>query len=126
MLQLVQDAKLLIQAAQESHEGSKAELDGFLIQFEQIMHRIWEAAETVSEAHASVASELLDISRICLAGERELQSAQLKPLAAVVDLLNRDYLTMDDAAEADRYLLVHGLDAFFPVHADLATCYEPY
>jgi hypothetical protein len=124
MLQLVRDAKLLIQAAQESYEGSKSDLGGFLIQFERIMHRIWEAAETVSEAHASVASELLDISRIYLAGERQLQLAQLEPLATVVDLLNRDQLTMDDAADADRYLLAHGLDAFFLVHGDLVSCYR--
>lgn len=124
MLQLVQDAKLLIQAAQESRNGSEADLDGFLLQFEQVMHRIWEAAETNSEAHASVASELLDISRIYLAGEGQLQPTQLEPLATVVDLLNRDDLTMDDAAEADRYLLAHGLDAFFPVHGDLVSCYH--
>ena len=124
MLQLVQDAKLLIQAAQENLNGSESDLDGFLVHFERIMHRIWEAAETVSEAHASVASELLDISRIYLAGERQLQPAQLEPLATVVDLLSRDQLTMEDAAEADRYLLAHGLDAFFPVHGDLASCYD--
>lgn len=126
MLQLVQDAKLLIQMAQESRNGSDPDLYGFLLQFERSMHRVWEAAETVSEAHASVASELLDISRIYLAGERQLQPAQLEPLATVVDWLTRDQLTMEDAAEADRYLLAHGLDAFFPVHGDLASCYEPY
>jgi hypothetical protein len=67
---------------------------------------------------------LLDISRIYLAGERQLQLAQLEPLATVVDLLNRDQLTMDDAADADRYLLAHGLDAFFLVHGDLVSCYR--
>lgn len=124
MIQLVQDAKLLIQMAQESHNGSDPDFYGFLLQFERSMHRVWEAAEAVSEAHASVASELLDISRIYLAGERQLQPAQLEPLATVVDLLTRDQLTMGDAAEADRYLLAHGLDAFFPVHGDLVSCYE--
>jgi hypothetical protein len=124
MIQLVQDAKLLIQAAQEKHNGSESDLYGFLLQFEQSMHRVWEAAEAVSEAHASVASELLDISRIYLAGERQLQPAQLEPLATVVDLLTHDQLTMDDAADADRYLLAHGLDAFFPVHGDLVSCYR--
>ncbi len=126
MIQLVQDAKLLIQAVQEHHEVNESDLYGFLIQFERIMHCTWVAAETVSEAHASVASELLDISRIYLAGERQLQPAQLKPLATVVDVLTHDDLTMDDAAETDRYLLAHGLDAFFPVHGDLLSYYEPY
>jgi hypothetical protein len=124
MIQLVQDAKLLIQTAQESYEGCESDLYGFLIQFERIMHGVWEAAETVSEAHASVASELLDISRIYLAGERQLHPAQLESLANVVDLLTRDQLTMAAAAEADRYLLTHGLDAFFPVHGDLVALYQ--
>lgn len=124
MLQLVQDAKLLIQAVQESHNGSESDLYGFLIQFERIMLRIWEVTETVSEAHASVASELLDISRIYLVGESQLRTEQMEPLATVVDLLTRDHLTMDDAAEADCYLLAHSLDAFFPVHGDLVSCYE--
>lgn len=124
MIQLVRDAKLLIQAVQERHEVSEADLYGFLVQFERIMHRIWEAAEAVSDAHASVASELLDISRIYMADQRRLQPTQLEPLATVVDLLTHDQLTMDHAAEADRYLLAHGLDAFFPVHGDLVSQYR--
>ena len=113
-----------MQAVQESREVGEPDLYGFLVQFERIMHRIWEVAEMVSEAHASVASELLDISRIYLAGERQLHPVQLEPLATVLDLLNRELLTMSDVAEADRYLLSHGLDAFFPVHGDLVSHYR--
>lgn len=70
-----------------------------------------------------MASELLDISRIYLAGEGQLQPEQLEPLMTVLDLLNHEQLTMAEVAEADRYLLTHGLDAFFPAHGDLAALY---
>ncbi|MCB0123390.1 MAG: hypothetical protein KDE58_14140, partial [Caldilineaceae bacterium] len=116
---------LLIQTTQEScREAGDPDLYLFLVNFEEIMHNIWETAEEISPAHAALASELLDISRIYLAGEAQLQPKQLEPLTEVLRLLVRDQLTMADAAEADRYLLTHGLNALFPVHGDLATLYE--
>lgn len=125
MMQLVDDALSLVQATQENCRGIDApDLSSFLVHVEQLMHELWATAETVSEAHASLASELLDISRIYLAGEAELQPAQLETLAAVMTLFRRENLTMDDVAEADRTLLAHGLDAFFPVHGNLVSLYE--
>ncbi len=125
MGQLVQEAEALLQATIESCRGAgEADLYLFIVHFEQLMHDLWETAEAVSEAHASLASELLDISRIYLAGEAQLQPTQLETLAAVMTLFRHENLTMDDVAEADRTLLAHGLDAFFPVHGDLVSLYE--
>ncbi len=125
MTQLVQEVQSLIQATQEScRAAGDPALYLFLVNFEQIMHNIWETAEEISPAHAALASELLDISRIQLAGDAQLQPAQLEPLAETVSLLVHDQLTMADAAEADRYLLTHGLNALFPVHGELAPLYE--
>ena len=121
MGQLVQAAQSLLQATIEScHGAGEADLNLFLVHFEQLMLDLWETTEAVSEAHASLASELLDISRIYLAGERELQPTQLAPLAAVMTLFRHENLTLADVAAADRTLLDHGLDAFFPIHGDLA------
>ncbi|MEZ4730429.1 MAG: hypothetical protein R3E79_25165 [Caldilineaceae bacterium] len=70
MMQLVDDALSLVQATQENCRGIDApDLSSFLVHVEQLMHDLWETAEAVSEAHASLASELLDLSRIYLAGE---------------------------------------------------------
>lgn len=78
---------------------------------------------TVAYPNCTAAHELLNISRIYLAGEDQLQPEQLKPLMTVFDLLNHEQLTMAAVDEANRYLLTHGLDAFFPVHGDLAALY---
>ena len=123
--QLVGEAQSLLQTTIESCRGAgEADLYLFLVHFEQLLHDIWETAESVSEAQASLASELFDLSRIYLAGERQLHPAQLEPLAAVMELFHRENLTMADVAEADRTLLAHSLDAFFPVHGDLVSLYE--
>lgn len=125
MGQLVREVEALLQATIESCRGAgEADLYLFLVHFEQLMHDLWETAEAVSEAHASLSSELLDISRIYLAGEAQLQPTQLETVAEVMSLFHRENLTMADVAEADRTLLAHGLDAFFPVHGDLVSLYE--
>ena len=124
MTQLIKEVQALLHATQErGRDAEVVDLQTLLAHIEPLLHAIWQTAETVSEAHASVASELLDISRIYLAGEDQLQPEQLELLMTVIDLLNREHLTMDNAAEADRYLLAHGLDAFFPVHGDLTALY---
>ena len=124
MTQLVKKVQALLQVTQErSCDAEVVALQTFLVHIEPLLHAIWQTAETVSEAHASVASELLDISRIYLVGEDQLQPEQLEPLMTVLDLFNHEHLTMAAVAEADRYLLTHGLDAFFPVHGDLADLY---
>ncbi|MEZ4730430.1 MAG: hypothetical protein R3E79_25170 [Caldilineaceae bacterium] len=53
-----------------------------------------------------------------------MQPAELETVAEVMTLFRRENLTMDDVAEADRTLLAHGLDAFFPVQGDLVSLYE--
>ena len=124
MTQLIKEVQALLHATQErGRDAEVVDLQTLLAHIEPILHAIWQTAETVSEAHASLASELLDISRIYLVGEDQLQPEQLDPLITVLDLLNHEQLTMAAVAEADRYLLTHGLDAFFPVHGDLADLY---
>ena len=123
--QLVKEAQALIQATQEGCRGpGEVELYLFLTSFEPLMYKIWEAAEEISPAHASIASLLLDASTIYRAGDRQLHPQQLEPLAEIIPLLLRAELTMDDAAEADRHLLAHGINAFFPVHGDLNALYD--
>ncbi|MBX3012654.1 MAG: type II toxin-antitoxin system Phd/YefM family antitoxin [Caldilineaceae bacterium] len=125
MGQLVQEATVLLQTTREScGKAGEADLYLFLVHFEQLMHDLWETAEAMSPAHATLASELLDIVRIYLGGEAQLQPAHLEPLTAVIALFNQESLTMAEVAEADRMLLAHGLDAFFPVHGDLSPLYE--
>lgn len=122
--QLVEEAQALIQATQEGCRGpGEADLYLFLISFESLIHRIWEAAEEVSTAHASIASLLLDASTIYRSGERQFHPQKLGPLADIITLLLRIELTMDDAAEADRHLLAHGINAFAPIHGDLNALY---
>ena len=124
MTQLVKKVQALLHVTQERcRDAEVVDLQTFFVPIEPLLHAIWQTAETVSEAHASLASELLDISRIYLAGEDQLQPEQLEPLMTVLDLLNHEQLTVAAVAEADRYLLTHGLDAFFPVHGDLAALY---
>ena len=125
MLELVAESQALIAATQEScHSAGEANLYLFLVTFEGLMHRLWEAAEEVSQAHALIASTLLDASRIYLVGEDQLYPEQLAPLATTLSLLLRDNLTVKDAAEADRTLLVYGINAIFPVDGDLVSHYS--
>ena len=78
MPQLVKEAQALLHATQEHcRDAEVVDLQTFLVHIEPLLHAIWQTAETVSEAHASLASELLDISRIYLAGEGQLQAEQL-------------------------------------------------
>lgn len=122
---LVEQAQILIESTHESSRGAgEPDLYLFLVRFEQIMHDIWETAEEISSGHAAVASQLLDVSRIYLAGEAQLQPEQLPALAASVTLLGREQLTMAEAAAADRALLAQGLNAFFPVPGELVALYE--
>ncbi len=125
MAGMVAEAQTLIQAAQEGCRGEgEPDLYLFLVSFEELLRGIWEAGEEISPAHASIASELLDASRLYLAGEDRLCPEQLEPLAEVLALLTRDGLTMEDAAEADRHLLSHGINAMFPIQGDLVSLYE--
>jgi prevent-host-death family protein len=125
MIELVGEAQALLQATQESCRGAgEPDLYLFLVNFEGLMRKIWEAAEEVSQAHALIASELLDATLIYLAGEDQLRPEQLEPLARVIPLLLHNNLTMKDAAEADRTLVTHGINAMFPIHGDLVSRYE--
>lgn len=125
LAELVAEAQALLQMAQEGCRGEgEPDLYLFLVNFAELLRDIWEAAEEVSQAHASIASELLDACQIYLAGEERLHPEQLRPIAEVLAWLTRDELTMKDAAEADRYLLAHGINAMFPVQGDLASLYE--
>jgi prevent-host-death family protein len=125
MAELVAEAQALLQATQEGSRGEgEPDLYLFLVSLEELLRNIWEAAEDISQAHASVASELLDAVRLYLAGEDRLRPEQLPVLAEALALLTRDELTMADAAEADRLLLSHGINAAFPVQGNLVALYK--
>lgn len=124
MAEFVAEAETLLATTQESCRGAgEADLYLFLVTFEALMEKIWEACEEISEAHALIASELLDISRIYLAGEAQLRPEQLAPLATMLHLLTKENVTKQDAAEADRLLLVHGIQTMFPVGDELVSYY---
>ncbi|MCE7983508.1 MAG: hypothetical protein DYG89_20235 [Caldilinea sp. CFX5] len=125
MIDLLTEAQTLIQVTQQNcHNAGEIDLYPFLVNFEQLMHQIWEAAERISQPHALISSELLDVSRIYLAGEAQLCLEQLTPLAATVALLAKKTLTMQDAANADRYLLSQGIHTLFPVGDDFSSLYN--
>ncbi len=122
LAELIREAQGLIQAAQKSSQGiDEAGLNRFLINFEAVIRKIWQTAEGLSSPHALIACELLDATTLFLAGEAQWGPAQLQPIANVVQLLLSESLTMEDAAEADRILLAHGINAFFPIQDGL--CY---
>jgi len=125
MAELVAEAQTLLQGTQEGSRGEgEPDLYLFLASLAELLLSVWEAAEDISQAHASVASELLDAVRLYLAGEDRLQPDQLPVLAEALTLLTRDELTMADAAETDRRLLSHGINSVFPVQGDLVSLYE--
>lgn len=123
--ELIAEAKALIQTTQKGcHRPGEPELYLFLVNFKSLMWDIWRSAQEISRAHTSIATQLLSISHLYLSGEDILRPEQLAPLDAVLTLLTRDQLTMEDASEADRYLLAHGINSLFPVHGDLVSLYE--
>ena len=125
MAELTKEAQGLLQAAQESCHGiGETDLYLFLVNFAAVMRKIWETAEELSPPHALIAAELLDVTELYLAGKEQLQPEHLAVLSDIVQLLLRERLTMEDAAEADRTLLAHGINAMFPVQDDLASLYE--
>lgn len=124
MAELVAEVEALLAATQEGCRGAgEADLYLFLVTFEDLMQRISEAAEELSEGHALIAAELLDVSRIYLLGEVQLRPEQLAPLATITPLLTKETLTMQDAAEADRLLVAHGVHTLFPVGDALVSYY---
>lgn len=125
VVELVADAQALLQATQESCRGAgEPDLYLFLVSLEELLRDIWEAAEEISPAHASIASELLDATRLYMAGEDRLRPEQLPALAEALTLLTRDELTMVEAVATDRRLLSHGINPMFPVQGDLVSLYE--
>jgi prevent-host-death family protein len=122
---LLAKADLLLQTADENqYQVGAPELYLFLVQFEKIMYALWETAEAISQPHALVASQLCDLSRLYLAGEDQPQPTQFAPLLQIIHLLSRDTITMEEAAEADRYLLANGINTMPPIHNDFASLYE--
>jgi len=123
--ELIREAKGLIQAAPKSSQAiDETALALFLVNFEAVIRKIWQTAEVFSSPHALIACELLDAIELFLAREAQLRPEQLETIANVVQLLGRESLTMKDAAEADRILLAHGINAFFPIQDGLASHYE--
>ncbi|MEZ4860288.1 MAG: hypothetical protein R3C14_03245 [Caldilineaceae bacterium] len=91
------------------------------------MQQLIQEAQTLiqsAQACCHEVVELLNISHICLASAAQLQYEQWGALAESLSLLAHEQLTMADAAAADRHLLAHKLNAFFPVHGDLVNLYE--
>lgn len=124
MAELIEEAESLLATTQESCRGvGEADLYLFLVAFEGLMEKLWETCEEISDAHALIASELLDVSRIYLTGEVQLHPEHLAPLAAMLHLLTKENVTKQDAAEADRLLLVHGIHTMFPVGDELVSYY---
>lgn len=126
MTELTQQAQGMLQAAQEgSYASGETGVYLFLVNFAAVIRQMWETAEELSPPHALIASTLLDAMSLYLAGEDQLRPEQLGAISAVVQMLLRQQLTIKDAADADRILLAHGINAMFPVQDSLATQYEP-
>ncbi|MFN8488308.1 MAG: type II toxin-antitoxin system Phd/YefM family antitoxin [Caldilineaceae bacterium] len=122
---LIAKAALLLQTADENqYQAGDTELYLFLVQFEKLMVDLWEIAETISQPHALVASQLCDLSRLYLAGEDQPKPTQFAPLLQIIHLLNHDTITMEEAAEADRYLLKNGINTMPAIHNDFVSLYE--
>ena len=124
MDQQIREVQALLQATQEGCRGpGEADLYLFLTSFEPLMQRIWDAAVEISRPHASIATLLWNVGTLYRSGDRQLHPQHLEPIADTIALLLKTELTMDDVAEADRHLLTHGVNAFFPVHGDLNALY---
>lgn len=122
---LLAKAELLLQTADENqYQAGDTELYSFVLQFEKIMHDLWEVAETISRPHALIAAQLLVLSRLYRTGEDQPKPAQFAVLAKIVNRLGQDALSMQDAAEADRILLANGINTMPPIHNDFASLYE--
>jgi prevent-host-death family protein len=122
---LIAKAELLLQTADENqYQAGEPELYSFVLQFEKAMHDLWEVAETISRPHALIAAQLLVLSRLYRTGEDQPKPAQFAVLSKTVNLLSHDTLSMQDAAEADRYLLINGINTMPPIPGYFASLYE--
>lgn len=122
---LIAKADLLLQTADENqYKAGDTELYSFVLQFEKIMHDLWEVAETISRPHALIAAQLLVLSRLYRTGEDQPKPAQFAVLSKIINLLSQDTLSIQDAAEADRTLLTNGINTMPPIHNDFASLYE--
>ena len=87
---------------------------GFWQEMGRLMREAWEIYKTRSMTHASIAFQLFELSERCLTGDTMLALEQLQPVFEVLTRLRQNALTMVDAAEMDRYLLQHDIDARYP------------
>ncbi|MBV7337309.1 type II toxin-antitoxin system Phd/YefM family antitoxin [Chloroflexi bacterium TSY] len=101
-------------------------LYSFWTEMGRLMREAWELYEVTSRPHASIAFQLFELSERCITGDTMLKLEQLQSVSEVLTWLKQDKLTMENAAEMDRYLLQHDIDARYPAYidSDLNALYE--
>jgi len=123
---LVNKGQSLLEETLEGSVSGDGGLYLFWRSFGKIMREAWELADTFSKPHAMLAFQLLGLSERCLQSDCMLEIEQLQIVAKVLKYLTQSKLTDEDVAEIDRYLLMHKIDARFPlyVEGDLNVLYE--
>ncbi|MEM7539832.1 MAG: type II toxin-antitoxin system prevent-host-death family antitoxin, partial [Chloroflexota bacterium] len=126
--ELVTKAQNLLEAAIEGYRDGDPKLYMFWSHFGRLMEKIWELTDDNSNTrpHSAISFQLYELSESCLAGHDQLSRNQLEPITKVLALLKRNDLSIEDAAEADRYLLNNQIDATFPLNlgSDFAALYD--
>lgn len=121
---LLGQAEQFVESTLEGYRPDSLELSLFLETFQDMARALWEACRLLDKPRRMLAVNLMDAVLNFRESGEQLTPAHLKALAEILPLLQREDLTIDEVAEADRQLLAAGLDAVFPIEGDLASLYE--